>query len=167
MPEGCVDNINDTMKPCSICNSTDRFPSGPCRPCAKRRALSAESRREYQRKWYVENREKHNHRQRRHRQKHREKYAIIYSNNKRARRGVSGKLSKDIVQRLMKQQEGLCPCCQRDLSDYHIDNIMPITLGGLNIDENVQLLLPECNLKKGAMHPDDWLKTLDHKPRGG
>lgn len=157
-----------TNKPCRICKSNDRFPSGPCRPCAKRRALSADARREYQRKWYSENKDKHSERIRRYRRKN---HAGIRESEKRkehARRGAFGKLSKDIESVLFSQQMGLCLCCNKELGDnYHLDHIMPIKLGGTNTDDNVQLLRSECNLRKGAKHPDEWRKILLHKPGGG
>ena len=153
-----------TSKPCPICNSDDRFPSGPCRPCAKRRALSPEKRRDYQRQWYAENKEKHSARIRRHRQKN---YKSVRESEKRkenARRGADGKLTKGIEFFLFEQQMGLCPCCNRELgNNYHLDHIMPLKLGGTNTDDNVQLLRSECNLRKGAKHPDEWRKILAQK----
>jgi 5-methylcytosine-specific restriction endonuclease McrA len=84
------------------------------------------------------------------------------------RRQASGRLSKGIVEELLIRQRGLCACCKRDLgSDYHIDHIMPIALGGTNTDDNVQLLLAECNMRKGAKHPDEWRKTLAPRPVSG
>ena len=73
----------------------------------------------------------------------------------RRRKLAEGKLSKDIVSQLMIRQSGLCVCCKRPLNGmYHIDHIMPIALGGTNTDDNVQLLLPKCNLEKSAKHPE-------------
>ena len=155
-------------KPCKICGSTDRFASGPCRPCAKRRVLSPQERREYQKQWYSENKEKHNLRQRRWRNAHPEYMREWYCTKDARRRQASGRLSKGIVEELLRKQRGLCACCGRELSsDYHIDHIMPIALGGTNTDDNVQLLLAECNMRKGAKHPDEWRKTLAHKPGEG
>lgn len=150
-----------TNKPCRICQSEDRFPSGPCRPCAKRRALSADQRREYQRKWYAENKEKHSERTRRYRRKNHSRVRDREREKENARRGVVGKLTKDIELILISKQMGLCPCCNRELGDnYHLDHIMPIKLGGTNTDDNVQLLRSECNLRKAAKHPDVWRKEI-------
>lgn len=151
-------------KPCKICGSTDRFPSAPCRPCAKRRALSPEERREYQKQWYYENKGKHNERQQRWRKANKEYIQAKHASKEARRKRAVGKLSRDIIPRLLSQQEGLCVCCGRDLGDdYHVDHIMPLALGGLNTDDNVQLLRAECNLAKGAKHPDEWRKILAHK----
>ena len=158
-----------TSKPCRICQSEDRFPSGSCRPCAKRRALSPDERREYQRKWYSENKEKHSERIRRYRQKNHSSVRESERQKENARRGAIGKLTKGIESVLFSQQMGLCPCCNRELGDnYHLDHIMPIKLGGTNTDDNVQFLRSECNLRKAAKHPDDWRKEiLAHKSHGG
>lgn len=74
------------------------------------------------------------------------------------------KLSPGIFNRLFLAQGGTCNGCHKTLSDQrryvHLDHIMPIALGGRNIDENTQLLCPKCNQTKSAKHPDEWAKTL-------
>ena len=82
--------------------------------------------------------------------------ARIYEQNRRARKNGRGQLSLDIVQRLMVNQGGLCVYCKADLTKVtpQIDHIMPLLLGGMNIDSNVQLLCRPCNSAKWAKHPD-------------
>jgi hypothetical protein len=81
-------------------------------------------------------------------------------NRKRRIRKQGTKLSPDIVPKLMRLQKGLCPCCKEPLGkSYHIDHIMPIALGGSNTDNNVQLLRAECNLRKHAKHPIDYMQS--------
>lgn len=85
----------------------------------------------------------------------------VKEQNRRARKKANGgKLSTDIIQKLLTKQSNKCVCCGADLmqTGYHLDHIMPLALGGLNDDSNVQLLTPKCNLSKGAKHPDDWAK---------
>lgn len=78
---------------------------------------------------------------------------------RRVKIASAGNLSKGLIARLMVLQKGLCACCGADLSSgYHLDHIMPLALGGSNTDENMQLLTPLCNLRKGAMHPDDYMR---------
>ena len=84
----------------------------------------------------------------------------VNGQNRRARiKGNGGKLSKDIIKRLLLEQNEKCACCGADLSQtgYHLDHIMPLALGGINDDSNVQLLTPTCNMRKGAKHPDKWM----------
>ena len=72
--------------------------------------------------------------------------------------GNGGTLSKNIVQLLLVKQEGLCACCQQPLNgSFHLDHIMPLSLGGRNDDENVQLLLPRCNLQKFVSPPEQFM----------
>ncbi|WP_409266831.1 HNH endonuclease [Massilia sp. BHUDP2] len=79
---------------------------------------------------------------------------------RRAQLAVSkGRLSRDIVQRLLALQRGRCACCGESLGDeYHLDHIMPLALGGANIDANMQLLRAICNLRKGAKHPVEYMQ---------
>jgi 5-methylcytosine-specific restriction endonuclease McrA len=77
---------------------------------------------------------------------------------KRAGRKQGGSLPKGTIQILLRRQNGLCPCCNKPLgSDYHLDHIMPLALGGAHAVWNVQILRAQCNVEKGAMHPDDFM----------
>lgn len=77
----------------------------------------------------------------------------IYGSNRRARRS-GGALSRGLVKKLFKLQQGRCPCCRLPLgSDYQLDHKMPLVLGGANTDDNMQLLRKPCNLSKNAKHP--------------
>lgn len=80
--------------------------------------------------------------------------------NRRARKIANGgKLSPDIGERLYKLQRGKCACCKQPLGDkYHLDHIMPLALGGVNTDDNVQLLRASCNSQKHAKHPVDFMQ---------
>lgn len=80
---------------------------------------------------------------------------------RRARKAASGgRLSEGVVTRLMGLQRGRCACCGKPLAGrYDIDHIIPLAAGGLNIDSNVQLLLPECNRRKGAKDPIVYMQS--------
>lgn len=82
-------------------------------------------------------------------------------NNRRARKKlVNGSLSKDLVSKLYLLQKGKCPCCAQPLGDdYHLDHKMPLALGGLNVDTNMQLLRAKCNLQKAAKHPIEFMQS--------
>ena len=75
-----------------------------------------------------------------------------------AKKNQLGVVSKNIVEKLMRSQKSLCINCKADLtrSGYHIDHIMPLSLGGIHADENLQLLCPTCNIKKHNKHPIAW-----------
>ena len=85
----------------------------------------------------------------------------VYGQNRRARKiEKGGKLSKNITAKLMKLQRGKCACCGLPLGDnYHQDHIMPLALGGENIDSNMQLLRAACNLQKSAKHPVEFMQS--------
>ena len=89
--------------------------------------------------------------------------ARVYSHNRRATILKSGgKLSSGIVDRLMILQRGLCACgCGATLKNtgHHIDHIQPLSMGGLNVDSNCQLLTPFCNLSKGSKCPIEWAQS--------
>ena len=66
--------------------------------------------------------------------------------------------SKNIKQILYKRQLGICagPCGEDengrklDIDLFEIDHIVPRSKGGPDIDENLQLLCPTCNRRKGS-----------------
>ena len=85
---------------------------------------------------------------------------LIYSHNRRLRKTANGgKLSVGLKDKLMKLQKGKCACCGNPLGvDFHIDHIIPLALGGENVDSNTQLLRKKCNLQKGVKHPVDFMQ---------
>ncbi len=72
-----------------------------------------------------------------------------------------GEISKQAIGFLLKSQRWSCVNCRAPLKEtgYHIDHIMPLSLGGKNSDSNIQLLCPSCNLTKSAKHPIDWAQS--------
>ena len=73
---------------------------------------------------------------------------------------VGGVLSKNIEAKLLQLQRGKCVVCQVALgAARHVDHILPIALGGANVDDNVQLLCPPCNQSKGAKHPVEFMQS--------
>jgi len=81
--------------------------------------------------------------------------------NRRARKiAAGGRLSQGLAEKLFKSQRGLCPCCGSPLgTNYHLDHIVPLKLGGPNSDDNMQLLRQQCNNQKGAKHPVDFMQS--------
>lgn len=85
----------------------------------------------------------------------------VYACNRRAReRGQ--RLSSDLAERLLKAQRGKCANCGCSLkkSGHHLDHIVPLALGGANLDTNIQLLCPPCNHSKSAKDPIAWAQSL-------
>ena len=79
--------------------------------------------------------------------------------NTRRTREQAGRLSGNIVEKLLSLQKWKCACCRKSLRDgYHLDHIVPLSKGGLNIDQNVQLLTPECNMRKSVKDPITYMQ---------
>lgn len=108
--------------------------------------------------WKSKNKDRMKEREREWRSENPEK-ARARDQSRRRMRNSGDKLSDGIVIYLMEKQKGLCACCGEPLGNlYEIDHIMPLALGGKNVDENVQLLKRFCNRSKGAMHPIDYMR---------
>lgn len=87
----------------------------------------------------------------------------IMVQNRRARRLASGtRLSYGITTKVLEEQGYKCPGCLCDLhtNKRHIDHFMPLILGGLHTDNNIQMLCVSCNLKKSKKHPLTWLNEI-------
>lgn len=124
-----------------------------------------------QRKYREANRKQVIERDRKYREANREKFAEYkyayrkanvekiktYNHNRRANSRDKGRISSGIILTLLTKQNNKCVCCGASLDNgYHLDHIMPLALGGMNDDSNVQLLTPKCNMSKGSKHPDVW-----------
>ncbi len=97
----------------------------------------------------------------RYKQTQKGKNAAIKGNNTRRARlaKVEGTYSVKYIDMLFENQLGKCVYCETKLitagrDKYHIDHIFPISKGGSNWPENLQLLCKKCNLSKGSKLPE-------------
>lgn len=83
---------------------------------------------------------------------------LVYSRNKHAKRKSSeGKYSLLDIKRIITSQKYKCVNCHKSVKQkYHIDHIKPLSKGGTNWPENIQILCPSCNIKKNAKDPIIW-----------
>jgi hypothetical protein len=66
-----------------------------------------------------------------------------------------GAHSKQDVAEIRVRQGDTCAYCGVNLEGSgHVDHIIPLSLGGSNGKENIQLACRSCNLVKGSSHPD-------------
>ena len=84
-----------------------------------------------------------------------------YTQKRRAlKKRCGGRLSKDIVARLLVLQKACCANCKVSLKKvkFHLDHITALSNGGSNTDDNVQLLCAPCNMRKKAKDPIRWAR---------
>lgn len=62
-------------------------------------------------------------------------------------------IGKKLVQLMLDQQEYGCLICFSDLRqiEYHVDHLVPISLGGTNSPTNLCILCAKCNLHKSNL----------------
>lgn len=74
-------------------------------------------------------------------------------------RGAEGRFTKADIRQILKMQHDKCAECRKRLNGtYHVDHIMPLSLGGSNWPRNLQCLCPPCNLSKNSKHPLEWAR---------
>ena len=77
------------------------------------------------------------------------------------RRGLAGHraVPLGLRYRVLERDNGRCQACGRSRTDgvqLHMDHIVPYSLGGLTVFENLQSLCGECNLGKGNRSDRDF-----------
>lgn len=88
------------------------------------------------------------------------------SKENRARRmGADGTFSQDDVASILASQGAKCAICEKDISEkYSIDHIHPLSRGGSNWPENLQMLCGRCNASKGAKTMDEFFAMMALRP---
>lgn len=82
------------------------------------------------------------------------KYPQWFTNNGRIKR-VS-RIPKWLGKGIFLRDKGHCASCGADLSgmyqlsEFHVDHLIPLAKGGCNDPSNLQLLCDKCNLSKGS-----------------
>lgn len=134
---------------------------------AERYLINAEKIKKASSARYLEKTEECQARNRLWREKNREKSKAINKINKMRRRAAPGICTQQDIARMRIEQRMQCKYCKACLEPgYHLDHIMPITLGGTNWPENLQLLCPTCNLRKNAKHPEEFERQIGYCRQG-
>jgi len=68
-----------------------------------------------------------------------------------------GVVSPDIIEKLSKEQDGMCYYCQEKLDKWHLEYMVPVSRGGLHDDKNLCLSCPFCNLRKHTKTVEEFL----------
>ena len=132
--------------------------------------------RENKRAWRQANKEKVNQQKREKYQRDREKLIErtnewVRANPEKARankalhearrKGAEGRYTAADVKAILIRQNGLCVYCRCDISEcYTVDHIVPLSRGGSNWVENIQLVCAPCNSSKNNRTHDEYIKVL-------
>jgi 5-methylcytosine-specific restriction endonuclease McrA len=83
-----------------------------------------------------------------------------YRHARRARlKNALGRFVKAEIMKMLAHQKNRCAACFKSIEKlYHIDHIMPLSRGGSNFIDNIQLLCPSCNCSKQDKDPVEWAK---------
>lgn len=126
-------------------------PHSYCKPCgaewfAKRRGTPPEKRRPYRPAYRLTEEEKRQNKRDANRRQH------------VRRRGAGDLPDKWAIGRLYCRQDARCAYCGAALRDgYHIDHKTPVSRGGGNEVENLQLTCPRCNMRKSNLTHEEFL----------
>lgn len=91
---------------------------------------------------------------------HREQVTAYDRNRVALERGAEGTHTAEDVKAQYERQKGRCFWCNKKISDYHVDHVVPLTKGGSNGPENLVIACPSCNHIKSAKHPMDFAGIL-------
>jgi len=99
------------------------------------------------------------------RDKNKEKSKMVRAASYAKRRAfkVNGSINSSFIKQLMDYQKCMCVVCRKDISkSFHLDHIVPISKGGNSEKYNLQLLCPECNLRKWNKSPIDFMQSMGY-----
>lgn len=138
------DNYYFTGKPCSRGHiAKRRTENRSCVVCLINRTKS----------WRNKNPNKIREYDKRYRETHRDVKIRSESKRRALKLNSGGAFTKEDIDKLFKEQSGRCVNCLVDLTitGYHIDHKIPLSRGGSNWPDNLQLLCPTDNVRKNNL----------------
>lgn len=110
---------------------------------------------------YQRNREKIRASQKEYRKKYRKRPEVVESRrieNHNRRNSLTGTLPADCMEQLIAKYGDKCmnPECKTPESKLTIDHVKPVSKGGTNTMDNVQILCARCNEAKGNRNSNDY-----------
>lgn len=95
------------------------------------------------------------------REKSRELSRLKEARRRARKASAPGGYTAEGVRALIAGQRGRCVYCPADVRiKFHIDHIMPLSMGGSDKPSNIQILCPPCNRRKWAKHPIDFAQQM-------
>lgn len=95
------------------------------------------------------------------RKEHPEQVQVWVRNRRAKLKGLQGSHTHQDILALLKAQGCLCVYCRTDIRhSFQVDHIFPLSKGGRNDKENLQLLCKSCNLRKRARDPIEFAQSL-------
>jgi 5-methylcytosine-specific restriction endonuclease McrA len=96
------------------------------------------------------------------REENKERMAAYKRNFKARSLGAEGKHTHEDVLFLLKSQGHCCAICKQTLHKYHVDHVIPISKGGSNNKDNLQILCRDCNMSKYNKDPIEYIQSLGY-----
>jgi 5-methylcytosine-specific restriction endonuclease McrA len=105
---------------------------------------------------YVADPEKYRERSRRAYQKNPWPWRVRQAAYRATAVGAHGSFDAEDIARIFEAQNGRCNGCGIELAaaTWHVDHIVPLSRGGANSADNIQILCASCNCRK-------WIRTMD------
>lgn len=112
--------------------------------------------------WREKNLDRHREMCRNWARNHPENMRAIVAKRRALKLKADGSYTKNDIKKLKTDQKNVCVVCGVDLdvSGFHVDHIYPLSKGGSNWPNNLQLLCPTCNRKKGSKTPDEFRERV-------
>jgi 5-methylcytosine-specific restriction endonuclease McrA len=89
-----------------------------------------------------------------------ERYRSHTRNRRAKHKAADGTHTQADIRELYRLQKGRCAYCSIKLDRWHVDHKKPISKGGENGIENLQLTCPTCNLKKSDKDPEAFAREI-------
>lgn len=122
-----------------------------------------DSEKKRQKEYRIANKEKIQARHAERYQQNKEYFRAAWHKRRARLRNADGSHTKEDIQFILEKQKGKCVTCAVCITtDYSVDHITPLSKGGSNNKDNIQLLCKSCNSSKGNKDPIEFMQTLGY-----